>query len=304
MTLKEFIEELQKKNIEISFSGGKLKYSGPEENITSDLIENLKKFKGKLIKHFWPKEFTNFMPINTEGTQKPIFIVHGDNSNYIISDYLGSDQPVYGYFHPGSEGEGISYKSVPEMAKAYLDMLLNVSPEGPYYIMGFSFGGVIAYEMAVQLQKAGNRVPFLVIIDSISPLAKESFGWKGNIFTAIRMNILRPLRRGLKRRIKLWICNYYLFIKKPIPPDRRSYYMWDRYFSMTHRYHPDKFNGDILLFRTKDNISSYKYLGWETLVDSLRLVEVEGAHLELFKGKEKVETLQKEIGDYLKKARI
>lgn len=303
MEIKDFIEELHQKEIEVSFSAGRLKYSGPEEHITPELIENLKKYKGKLIKYFWPEEYSNLMPINTEGDKKPIFIVHGDNSNYIISEYLGEDQPVYGFFHPGSEGEGIRYKSVEEMAKAYLDVLLAVCPDGPYYLIGFSFGGVIAYEMAIQLQKAGNEVPFLVIIDSISPLAKEPVSWQGNIFKAIRLNILRPLRRGLKRKIKLLICNMYLMVNKPIPVNRRSYYLWTRYSTLNQKYSPANFNAEILLFRTTGNPSSDKYLGWITLVNDIRMIEMDGKHLELFKGKDKVETLQKEIEKYLKDVR-
>lgn len=303
MIIKEFIEELHQKGINVSFSAGKLKYSGPEENITPEIIEKLKKYKGKLIKHFWPKEFSNLMPINPEGNNTPIFIVHGDNSNYIISEYLGSDQPVYGYFHPGSEGEGIHFRSVEEMAASYLEVLLAVCPSGPYYLIGFSFGGVIAFEMAVQLQKAGNKVPFLVIIDSISPLAIEPIERQDNIFKAIRINILRPLRRGLKRKIKLLICNFYVLIKRPIPIERRSYYLWTRYATLTSRYSPAKFDGDILLFRTTGNPFSEKYLGWGTLANNIRKVEIDGKHLELFIGKDKTERLQKEIATYLAHAK-
>jgi thioesterase domain-containing protein len=299
MIFKEFIEELHHKGIEVTFSAGKLKYSGPEEHITPELIEKLKQFKGKLIKHFWPEEFSNLMPINTEGKKIPIFIVHGDNSNYIISEYLGNDQPVYGYFHPGSEGEGIRYKSVEEMAKEYLNVLLAVCPSGPYYLVGFSFGGVLAFEMAVQLQKAGNKVPFLVIIDSISPIAQEPAEQYSNIFKAIRMKILRPVRRGLKRRIKLLICNIYILLNKPIPIERRSYYLWTRYAALTGRYSPANFDGDILLFRTTGNPSSDKYLGWDALVRNIKMIEIDGKHLEVFIGKNRTEILQKEIAKYL-----
>jgi thioesterase domain-containing protein len=303
MTIKELIGELHQKGIEVSFSAGKLKYSGPEEHITPEIIEELKRNKGKLIKHFWPKEFSNLMPINPEGNNAPIFIVHGDNSNYIISEFLGKDQPVYGYFHPGSEGEGIRFKSVEEMAKEYLNVLLAICPSGPYYLIGFSFGGVVAFEMAVQLQKAGNKVPFLVIIDSISPLATEPVEWRGNIFKAIRMNILRPLRRGLKRKIKLLICNCYILMNKPIPIERRSYYLWTRYAALSGKYCPTRFDGDILLFRTTGNPSSSKYLGWETLANNIRTVEIVGKHLEVFIGKDKTERLQKEIATYLEHAK-
>ena len=50
MTITNFLLELKQKNIELSFHEGKIKYSGPEENITPELIEKLKSQKGKLIK--------------------------------------------------------------------------------------------------------------------------------------------------------------------------------------------------------------------------------------------------------------
>jgi len=96
--ISDFIEELRQKEIQVSFSAGKLNYCGPEDQLTSEVIEKLKKYKGKLLKYFWPQELAYLMPINTEGNKTPLFIVHGDKSNYIISDHLGPDQPVYGFF--------------------------------------------------------------------------------------------------------------------------------------------------------------------------------------------------------------
>lgn len=299
MTINDFIEELKQKDIQINFSNGKLKYSGPEENITPDLIEKLKKYKGKLIKFLWPKELNKLMPINTEGSKIPLFIVHGDNSNYIISKHLGPDQPVYGFFHPGSEGEEIHYKSVKEMAKAYLEMLLAVCPSGPYYLLGYSFGGVVAFEMANQLQKSGQKVPFLVIIDTYSPLAIETIERQNNLFKTIRINILRPMRIRLKRTIKLLIANSYIFLKKPIPLERRGYYLWIKYSNLTRKYSPSKFEGNILLFRTTEHPSTYRYLGWETLVNDIRMIEIDGKHLDIFIGKHRSEILGTEIEKYL-----
>lgn len=299
MTIKELIEELKQKEIEINFTGGKLKYSGPEENISSELIRNLKEYKGKLIKYFWPKELSNLMPINTEGSKPPIFIVHGDQSNYLISDHLGQDQPVYGFFHPGSEGKGIKYRNVEEMAKTYLDMILEVYPSGPFFLIGFSFGGILAYEIAVELQRSGYEVPFLVIIDTVSPLAREPVKWRYNVFNSIRLNILRPVRRKLKRIVYLMICNSYLFVNKPIPFKRRNYYLWIRYLTMHSKYLPRKFDGNLLLFKATATKSSFKYLGWETLVNEIRDVEIDGKHLELFSVKDRAKILQTEIEKYL-----
>jgi thioesterase domain-containing protein len=299
MIIKDFIEELHQKDIEVSFSGGKLKYSGPEEHITPEIIEKLKKYKGKLIKYFWPKEFTNLMPINTEGNKPPLFIVHGDNSNYIISDHLGPDQPVYGFFHPGSEGEEIRFKNVEEMARDYLDKVLTLWPAEPYYLIGFSYGGILAFEMSLQLQNAGHKVPFLVLIDSISPLAHEPVKPQCNFFQTIRINYLRPVRIKLKRRRKLLICKFYILLNKAIPVQRRKDYMYIKYINMARRYSPGKFEGDILLFRTTENPSSAKYLGWETLVNNIRMIEIDGKHLEIFIGKDRSDILKAEIEKHL-----
>ena len=297
--ISDFIEELRQKEIQVSFSAGKLNYCGPEDQLTSEVIEKLKKHKGKLLKYFWPQELAYLMPINTEGNKTPLFIVHGDKSNYIISDHLGPDQPVYGFFHPGSEGEAIRFKSVKEMAEAYLKMLLTICPTGPYYLIGYSFGGILAFEMAIQLQKSGYKVPFLVMIDTISPLAREPIQWQNNFFKSIRLNILRPFRRKLKQSIKLLICNSYILMNRPIPVEPRKFYMYQKYLALAGRYSPEKFVGDILLFRTTETPSSYKYLGWETLVDNIRMFEIDGKHLQIFMGKNRTEILQKEIEKYL-----
>jgi|WetSurSiteA1Bulk_404760.scaffolds.fasta_scaffold00254_3 thioesterase domain-containing protein len=299
MTFNEFIEELKQKDIKVSFSEGKLQYSGPEENINPELIEKLKEFKGKLIKYFWPKELGNLMPINPVGNKIPLFIVHGDNSNYIISEYFGKDQPVYGFFHPGSEGEKIPFKSAKVMAKDYLDKILAVHPLGPYYLIGYSFGGILAFEMAIQLQKLGKEVPFLALIDTVSPLVHEPIKWHKNLFTSIRLNILRPIRRRLKHRMKLLICNTYILRKKPIPVGLRSYYLWIKYSLLTKKYSPSKFDGDILLFRTTENPYSLRLLGWESLVKNIRVIEIDGKHLDIFIGKNRTDILRTEIEKHL-----
>ncbi len=299
MAITDFIEELRQKGIDLSFSAGKLKYCGPEENITPELIKSLKENRGKLIKHLWPEELNILLPINPEGSKIPLFVVHGDNGNYIISDYLGQDQPVYGFFHPGSEGEGIHYKSVKQMASSYLDKILKVCPAGPYFLLGYSFGGLLAFEIAVQLQQMGKKVPFLAMIDSYSPLAKEPFKWQGSLFKTIRLNILRPLRRGQKHMIETLWCELLVLRNKPIPPERRGNYLTNKYDLLKAGYKPDKFNGNLLLFRATKSPSSHKYLGWESLVDHVSLIEIEGNHLDVFVGEERNEILRTEIKKHL-----
>ena len=299
MHLRDLIEELKHKEVEVTFSEGKLKYKGPEENITPELIEKLKQNRSGLIKYLWPKELDILMPVNPQGNKVPLFIIHGDNSNYIISEYLGEDQPVYGFFHPGSEGEGVKYKSVRQMASAYLEQMLAVWPSGPYFLLGYSFGGIIAFEMAVQLQKMGKEVPFLVLIDTISPVVRQPFIREKNIYQTLRINYLRPVRLWFKRKRKLMACNFYLLRGKPIPMERRNYYLMVKYRHLTRIYKPSKFSGDMLLFRATQNPCTLQYLGWEKLVNKIRAVEIDGKHLDVFVGKERSDILRIEIERYL-----
>jgi len=299
MIFSDFIEELRQKEIEITFSGGKLKYSGPDKNITPELIEKLRKFKGKLIKYFWPEELSYLMPINPEGSQIPLFVVHGDNGNYIISEYLGQDQPVYGFFHPGSEGEKIPYRSVKEMSESYIDMVRKVNPDGPFYLIGYSFGGVLAFEMAVKMQMSGYKVPFLVLIDSMCPATKDKIMWEKGLFRIIRKNFLSPARISVKRFFKLLICELYILRKIPIPADKRAFYMWIKYLKLSGRYSPPKFDGDMLLFRSTGNPFSYKTLGWKPLVNNIKIIEIDGKHLDIFIGEDRNDILRTEVQKYL-----
>jgi aspartate racemase len=260
----------------------------------------MKKYKGKLIKHFWPEEYTNMMPINTEGDKIPLFLVHSDHGNYTISDYFGPDQPVYGFFHPGSNGEKIIFKNIKEMATTYLNQILSLRPSGPYYLSGFSFGGVLAFEMAVQLQKSGHEVPFLVLIDAFSPLAREPIKWNGNYFRLIKGNILSPVKMKIELHVKLSICKIYFLFNQPVPVKWRQFYRWETYGMLSQKYNPEKFKGEILLFKTLKNPSSYEYLGWETLVDDIKMFPLEAGHLTIFKNKKSVDVLQTELEKLLK----
>ena len=302
MKFSDLIEELSLKETEISFSEGKLKYHGRKENITPDIIEKLKQFKGKLIRHFWPKELGNLMPINPIGSKIPLFIVHGDNSNYIISEYLGQDQPVFGFFHPGSDGEKIPFKSAEQMARTYLDRIMMVYPQGPYFLVGYSFGGLLAYEIAVQLQKMGHLVPLLVLIDSESPLSRAPKSWKGNFFKCFRRNILHPANLWLRHASKLAICRYYILTNKPIPIERRNNYIWLKYTAFTRKYSPSKFNGEILFFKSTENPDLHGLMGWGTLADNIKVIDIQGNHLEVFIGESRTEIICTEIEKHLDNA--
>ncbi|TXL89768.1 non-ribosomal peptide synthetase [Streptomyces sp. IB2014 016-6] len=122
------------------------------------------------------------LPLREEGGRPPLFCVHpaaGIAWSYAgLSGPLGSDQPLYGLQARGLDGSQVLPGSVAEMAADYVAQLRTVQPAGPYHLLGWSFGGIVAHEMAVQLQRAGEEIGLLAVLDSIpaTPATVDSTG--------------------------------------------------------------------------------------------------------------------------------
>ena len=301
----DFLNEIDQKDIKLSFSGGKIKYSGPEQFINSELIEKLKLYKGKIIKHFWPQECTNMMPINTEGNKTAFILLHGEKMNYPLSEYFGMDQPFYGFFHYGSEGEKIFHKNIPSFAKDYISQLQRIIPKGPYYLAGFSFGGLVAYEMATQLQKAGFEVPVLILIDCKNPAFKEPLNTT-NIFDHIILrsyNFSKDIYYWFYHNVRVLYYEVFLSFNSNINNKQRNYYIMSTYMNIGKKYKPETaYNGEILLFRSEENESVHKYLGWDGLCANTELITIPGNHKTLYETNESYEILSKNIEIWLNKA--
>jgi thioesterase domain-containing protein len=300
----QFLEELKQKEIEVSFRGGKIKYNGPEEYITPEFIKRLKKYKGDLISHFWPQGCKNLISVSPAGSKIPIVLIYCNNIIYHLSDYFGPDQPLYGFFDKGwLTGEKNIHESVESIAKDYVNQLQKVLPNGPYFIGGHSLGGNLAYEMAVQLKKAGHDVPCVFVLDSKSPYVGESFHQPGEKFYVYK-SILRPFIKKLWQYIKMPVFNSLYLVIKSFPVKLRRYYIITNYLMLLFKYKPKEFDGDLLLFRAgQDNYFSESEYGWEELVNNVTYVNLECTHMTIVKEKENIITIGKEIEKHLIKRR-
>jgi amino acid adenylation domain-containing protein len=108
--------------------------------------------------------------LQAAGTKPPLFCVHpvgGQAFCYIeFAKGLGDDQPVFGLQASGLEAGEPLAASIESMAASYIEAIRTVQPQGPYRLLGYSFGGLVAYEMAHQLQRAGEQVEHLVLVDT------------------------------------------------------------------------------------------------------------------------------------------
>lgn len=107
------------------------------------------------------------------GTQPPLFCLPGAMGNLVycrgLVRYLPADQPIYGLQEPEFWQGWNLPAHLEEIAAYYLQVLQTVQPQGPYFLLGYSFSGIVAYEMAQQLLAQGHSIAFLGLIDP--PLA-------------------------------------------------------------------------------------------------------------------------------------
>jgi thioesterase domain-containing protein len=86
-----------------------------------------------------------------------------------LARHLGSDQPFYALQPQGLDGRQPPHSRIEEMAAYYIEEIRSLQPEGPYFIGGHCIGGLIAFEMAQQLHRQGERVGLLALFDSYAP---------------------------------------------------------------------------------------------------------------------------------------
>ncbi|HTB96907.1 MAG TPA: amino acid adenylation domain-containing protein [Terracidiphilus sp.] len=121
----------------------------------------------------WVPSWSSLVPIRPEGSRAPLFLMHSHGGNTLeyqtLANLLDPEQPVYALQARGLDGRMGKEKTIEEMAQAYLEELLSIQPEGPYFLAGFCFGGILAVEAARQLRAAGKEVPLVFMIQAAHP---------------------------------------------------------------------------------------------------------------------------------------
>lgn len=120
------------------------------------------------------------IPVRPGGDRSPLLFVPGGNGQPWaargLAGHLPEDQPVYAAQAPEARGDGTSPDALEEVAATYVAALRTIEPDGPYHLVGWSAGGLVAFEMARQLQSTGAEVGVLVLGDSAPP------GWQSDDF--------------------------------------------------------------------------------------------------------------------------
>jgi len=122
--------------------------------------------------------WSSLVPIRPEGSRSPLFLIHSHGGNvleyYPLAARLDPDQPVYALQARGLDGNIVVNQSIEQIAAAYLAEIRSLQPSGPYFLGGFCFGGLVAWEAAQQLTAAGETVSLLAMIQTVNPGLHET----------------------------------------------------------------------------------------------------------------------------------
>jgi acetoacetyl-CoA synthetase len=114
--------------------------------------------------------FSPFVEVKPGSQTPPILIVHGLAGTVpffeLAREMATDDHPVYGIQAKGVDGMEQPLDRVENMATFYLRSLREIQPHGPYFLIGYSFGGLVALEMAQSLHEVGENVALLAFVDA------------------------------------------------------------------------------------------------------------------------------------------
>jgi thioesterase domain-containing protein/acyl carrier protein len=205
--------------------------------------------------------------VNATGNRIPLLCFHPVGGNVLcyhnLAEALGPEQPVYMVQSYGLEEGQPLHPSVEAMVGAYLTAMKGVIPEGPLALAGWSFGGLLAWEAACQLQRVGVDVRALIMLDAVAVpevvrdlLRKDESEYLAALFDEMGLfdaDTLRPLNQ--EQRLELILergkGGHYLPDGLDRAGMRRLLALFQNNGLAAVRYHPHRFDGKLLLVRPK-----------------------------------------------------
>lgn len=245
--------------------------------------------------------------LQPHGTRPPFFFVPGGEGNVLnfhdLARRMAPDQPLVGLQTRGLYGARAPFARVEDAAADHIESMRSVQPRGPYYLGGHCSGAKVALEMALQLQRRGERVAALVVCDAWSPaVARERM--KTETFLDNLVEFYDILAAGFWAWFRVDV-GLTLESLQAMAPEQRAATLMDRarrhdvytpdttddrlqrvhaLYRASVGYMPrERFRGAITFLRARaSNFCETPTEGWEDVAtDPLRFREVDGNHVTL-----------------------
>jgi thioesterase domain-containing protein len=259
----------------------------------------------------WSPKWASLIEINPAGSRPPFFCFHAGGGHVLfyksLAERLGVDQPFYGVQMVLGERWVPVHKTVEEMASFYIREMRELQPEGPYYLGGASFGGIVAFEVAQQLKAAGHEVGLLALFDTFGPgypafRSPRLVRWAGGLYRRVQHHFgslllleegqrgayvrqkvekaRRMLRVGYKKRKQATERALREVRHKGVPAEIA--YQPHVISEALEKYKPEPYCGRITLFRAQYQpigIRPDREMGWGGYAfEGVEVIEVPGYH--------------------------
>lgn len=239
---------------------------------------------------------------SAKATATPLFLCAGMFGNVLnlrhIALQIGNDRPVYCLQARGLYANQEPHETFTEMARDYLSEIRTVQPSGPYLLGGFSGGGLVAYEMAQQLEAAGETVEIIIMLDTPLP------GYPVLSMTDKVLIKAQDIKRERGAFIRNWIehkrnwANYQRARSDALQAPAKTVELHNErvhsaFLRALDRYEVKPYDGQVLLLRPKLEprylVTGGRQLnadrdfvrhdnGWSPLAANLDVIEVPGDH--------------------------
>jgi acetoacetyl-CoA synthetase len=256
-----------------------------------------------------------------QGTGRPVFILHAQSGNVFewgpLLARLDCGRPVLALQARGLDPAAPPPPgSVQVLATDYLGLIRAEQPEGPYALVGYCFGGLLAYEIAVRLRRLGERVEFLgligteVHVNTLPPLEWLRFRWNRLLYMCRQVAVLGAadtavhardkLRRMLRQRGLLKDALIDPFDAR-LPPGVRRVRLACEHAFMT--YDPPHYSGVVTFFRAFERRPQFcnPLIVLRRRAALLRVVDVPGSHESMMQ-EPNVRLLAAALADSLRRA--
>ena len=248
---------------------------------------------------------SSIVPMQPRGSAAPLFIIHGAGGNiirfYQLAMMVGTEHPIYGIQAQSLLPGQSALLRLEDQAAYYLSEIRKVQPHGPYYFLGYSFGGTTAFEIAHQLHAQGEKVEMLGMLDSRQRDYMTLMQQKDSIRTRLDRRVARflgnfiPLSLGEKYKylqdkfLTRTLRHFYTIAAalrfRSVPSFMKS--TEDISWVAAINYRPRPWHGTVTLFRAAAQPDPRLPwdLGWTPLAEGgIELYELPGDHDLLFRG--------------------
>lgn len=203
-------------------------------------------------------------PIQPKGGRPPLFFVGATSLLGPLADRLGTDQPlvslnVFGLQPLLEEAETLDLRVIAEI---YINEIRRVQGKGPYLLAGYCLDAVLAFEMAKQLRRAGEKTALLLSIDGVWDAGSRGFGIKRHLDN---LQIFGPsyLSSKFRQKYRQWRTSFMLsysrfkaFLSRPgassVPPSLKNALFLDKFFKSFETYEARPYAGRITLFLSSE----------------------------------------------------